>query len=249
MAKQTGNMPVIGTMNNMTYFKSKDGIMVKMKSAISKDKFKTKNFEITFRNNLEFGLAGKAGKTLRYAIANVIGDCKDGRLASRLLTLMLKIAKTDTTSVHGERNVAKGQVEMLEGFDFNINSPLPLHFTAPYIAGADRVTGKLTLDIPAFNPANMLLVPDGATHFKMIATGSEVDFPNDNFVSQSFETALQPVGAAASTPVSAVLQVTANSTLPLFIFLGVQYFLEVNGAQTPIRSSDANSMGIVKLEA
>ena len=175
MAIQTGNMPAKGAMNNMSYYKSKDGIMVKMKSIISKEKLKTGNFEITRRNNLEFGLAGKAGKTLRYAVSTIIGFAKDGRVASRLTTLMLKIAKTDTSSPHGERNVAKGELEMLNNFNFNGNAPLELNFMAPHTLDIDRATGILTVDIPAFIPNLMLAVPESATHFKIVSAGSEVD--------------------------------------------------------------------------
>ena len=118
MPIQTGNMPAKGAMNNMSYYKSKDGIMVKMQSKISKDAFKGVKFENTAKHQKEFGLAGKAGKTLRRALMEIIMSCKDSRLTSRLTTLMLKISKTDTTNVFGERNVTDGQHEMLTGFDF-----------------------------------------------------------------------------------------------------------------------------------
>lgn len=248
MPVQTGNMPVKGTMNNMSYYKSKDGTMVKMKTVIPKEKFKTKSFELTHRNNLEFGLAGKAAKTLRHAIRTIISICKDPRVSSRLTTLMLKIAKTDTTSPHGERNVTKGQLALLNGFDFNIDAPLSGNFSAPYTMNIERATGKILLDIPPFNPANLLTVPEGSTHFKLVSAGCEIDFVNDVYNTQTFETAEIPVTDPLTADFNIGHQVAANSTQPLFLILGIQFLQEVNGIKYPIRSSNANSMAILKVE-
>ncbi|MEP7109282.1 MAG: hypothetical protein ABI760_14910 [Ferruginibacter sp.] len=42
MTIQTGNMPAKGALNNMSWYKTKDGIVVKMKSIIPRKKFKTR---------------------------------------------------------------------------------------------------------------------------------------------------------------------------------------------------------------
>ncbi|MEP7110682.1 MAG: hypothetical protein ABI760_22000 [Ferruginibacter sp.] len=131
MPIQTGNMPAKGAMNNMSWYKTKDGILVKMKTIIPREKFKTKAFEDMVGNQREFGLAGKAGKTLREVIKSILANCKDGRVANRLTTLVLIFSKMDTTSVFGERNVTNGQLELLHDFDFNVNAPLSLNFFAP----------------------------------------------------------------------------------------------------------------------
>ena len=247
MPKQIGNMPAIGAMNNMSYYKSKDGIMVKMKSVISKDKFKTKNFEITHRNNLEFGLAGKAGKTLRNAVQKIILNSKDSRLPSRLTTLLLKIAKTDTTSKHGERNVSKGQLELLNNFNFNAEAVMVSAFPVTYTWNIDRPSGVLTLDIPAFIPRKELPVPEGATHYRIVSAGSEVDFVADSFDTKIYgsgELSLQdPAG-----PFNIVHTLTKASNKPLFLFLGIQYYQEINGARTLIHSNNANGLTIVQID-
>lgn len=247
MPIQTGNMPAIGTMNNMSYFKTKDGSMVKMKSVTAKSKYKTAAFEITRRNNQEFGLAGRAGKTLRHSIRTILLNCKDARLASRLTSQLLKIAKTDTTSPHGERNVSKGQLEMLRGFDFNAEASLATNFAAPFTFNIDRAGGKISLTIPGFNSKIMLTAPEGATHFQLLSAGSAVDFVNDAFEEQHAVTDPLPLGQPTAD-INIVHQLPANSPLPLFLTLGIQYLLEINGAQTVIHSSNANSLAIIAVD-
>ncbi len=60
MARQKSILPIEGTIQNITFFKSKDGYMAKEKSEISADKIATDPvFERTRENNAEFGRAGK----------------------------------------------------------------------------------------------------------------------------------------------------------------------------------------------
>lgn len=247
MPIQTGNMPAKGSMNNMSYFHSKDGLMVKMKSVTNKSKYKTDSMVLTRRNGQEFGLAGRAGKTLRYAVQKAIGKAKDPRNVSRLTTLMLSIAKKDFDSPHGERNVSKGPLEDLKGFDFNINAPLAKHFSPEITYQIDRVTGKLNLEIPAFETAALLNIPHGATHFKVVSAGCEVNFVEDKYVSKEFDSGQLPLNSPAAA-ISIVHELEPNSTLPLFLTFGILFFQEINRAFTPIQSPDANSFGIVEVD-
>jgi hypothetical protein len=93
---------------------------------------------------------------------------------------MLKIVKTDATSDRGLRNVIDGEVDLLLGFDFNLNGKLGTTLYAPFTAVIDRAAGTLTINVPAFVPLNMITAAGGATHFKFNATGAEIDFENEN---------------------------------------------------------------------
>jgi len=168
-------------------------------------------------------------------------------LSSRLTTLLLQIAKTDTTSKHGERNVTKGQLEKLDHFNFNAQAEMTSAFPVTYTWKIDRASGELTIDIPAFNPRKDIPVPEAATHFRLVSAGSEVDFEGNSFVSKTFETdglSLQdPAG-----PFNIVHKLDAASNLPLFLFLGIQFFQEINGERTVIHSTNANALEIVQVD-
>jgi hypothetical protein len=100
MATQKGILKVQGTLDDLTFYKSKDGHLVKQKTHISADRIANDPaFSRTRENNKEFGAAGKAGKILRNAIKTLLRSCKDQRVASRLSKEMMKVIKADSTSV------------------------------------------------------------------------------------------------------------------------------------------------------
>ena len=160
---------------------------------------------------------------------------------------MIRVLKADTTNVRGQRNVIDGEAELLEGFDFNVNSPLTTTLFAPYTATIARATGELTVNIPSFIPNERIAAPDGATHFRIVTSGTEVDFENKTFTSDNKDSGMLPWDAAATAAINLVNAVTANSTHPLFLLLGVQFFQLVNGVQYPLKNESYNTLAIVKV--
>lgn len=84
--------------------------------------------------------------------------------------------------MRGLRNVIDGEAELLAGFEFNIRGKLGTSLFAPFVGAIDRVAGEITVDIDPFVPANMIAVPNGTTHFKIISAGAEIDFEAETFV-------------------------------------------------------------------
>lgn len=176
MAKQKGIIKLEGTIGDITFFKSKDGYVARERSGPTADQIATDPaFERTRENGQEFGRAGKAGKVLRNAIRSLIQNAADSKAVSRLTKEMMKVVKADVTNIRGLRNVIDGETELLEGFDFNINAKLGTTLFALYTVTIDRTTGAITLNVPAFTPANMVAAPAGSTHFKIVSAGSEID--------------------------------------------------------------------------
>src|SRR6516162_6127520 len=120
MAKQNGLVKLLGTVGDMTYYKSKDGFLAKEKTIISADRIASDpNFNRTRENNAEFGNACTSGKTLRHSLNAVLKNARDGRMVSRLSKTMMQVIKSDTVSPRGQRNVAAGDLQLLKGFEFN----------------------------------------------------------------------------------------------------------------------------------
>jgi hypothetical protein len=89
MAKQTGVFLIEGTLDNATFYRTKDGYGVKKKNNISAERIATDPaFARTRENGQEFGRAGKGGKLLRTAMKPLLGAA-DARLTSRLLKAMM----------------------------------------------------------------------------------------------------------------------------------------------------------------
>ena len=248
MAKQKGIIKLEGTIGDITFYKSKDGFLAKGKGGIPADRIANDpNFQRTRENGSEFGRAGKAGKVLRNSIRALLQNASDRLVVSRLTTQMVKVIQEDVTNTRGLRNVIDGEAELLEGFEFNINGKLGTTLYAPFTSTIDRVAGTLVADIPSFVPANMVAAPGGTTHFKIISAGTEVDFENERFVTQTTETAILPWDNTATAVVSLSNAVTANSTHPLFLVLGISFYQEVNGQMYPLKNGSYNALSLVKV--
>lgn len=249
MAKQRGIVKLDGTIGDITFYKSRDGYLAREKGGVPADRIANDPaFQRTRENGAEFGRAGKAGKVLRNAIRGLLQNASDARMVSRLTTEMVKVIQEDTTNPRGLRNVIDGEAEMLEGFDFNINGKLGTTLYAPFTGTIDRVAGTLTVDIPAFIPMNMVAAPGGTTHFKIISAGAEIDFENETFVVDTKETVILPWDANATAVINLANAVTANSTHPLFLALGIEFYQEVNAVKYPLKNGAFNALALVKVD-
>lgn len=103
-------------------------------------------------------------------------NATDRLLVSRLLTQMMKVVKADLSSDRGQRNVLDGELELLEGFEFNENGKLGQTLFAPFQALIDRTNSAITLTVPPFVPINAIASPTEATHYQIVSAGGFIDF-------------------------------------------------------------------------
>ncbi|HRH50365.1 MAG TPA: hypothetical protein PLP23_16530 [Panacibacter sp.] len=248
MARQKGIIKLDGTIGDITFYKSQDGYLAREKGGVSADRIANDPvFERTRENGAEFGRSGKAGKLLRNSIRALLQNASDSKMVSRLTTEMVKVIQEDITNPRGLRNVIDGEADLLEGFEFNINGKIGNTIYAPFTATIDRVAGTLTVNIPAFVPINMIAAPGGSTHFKLVSAGSEIDFENETFVMDSNESGVLPWDANPTAVINLSNTVTANSTHPLFLALGIEFYKEVNGLMYPLKNGAYNALALVKV--
>ena len=248
MARQTGVVTLKGTIGGISFYKSVDGHMARQKGGVDGSRIRTDAaFQRTRENGAEFGRAGKASKLLRSGIRSILQNGKDRRVVSRLTTAMVKVIQADATSARGERNVLDGEVELLQGFDFNRNAPLGTTLFAPFTATINRVAGTTDITIAGFIPANEINAPSGTTHLSIVSAGVEVDFEGETFVQQSADSGIIPWDNNASTGVTMTHNLTPNSTHPIFLLLGVQFYQDVNGIKYPLKNGAFNSLSLVKV--
>lgn len=249
MARQKGIIKLDGTIGDITFYKSKDGYLAREKGGIPADRIANDPaFQRTRENGAEFGRAGKAGKVLRNAIRALLQNASDSRMVSRLTTEMVKVIQEDVTNTRGLRNVIDGEAELLTGFEFNINGKLGTTLYAPFTNTIDRAAGTIVANIPAFVPLNMVAAPGGCTHFKIVSAGAEVDFENETFVVDSQATAILPWDANPTAVINLSNAVTANSTHPLFLMLGIEFYQQVNGQMYPLKNGAYNALAIADVD-
>ena len=249
MARQKGIIKMKGTIGDITFYKTQDGYLAREKGGIDAKRIATDPaFQRTRENCSEFGRAGKAGKVLRSALRASLLNSSDSRMVSRLAQAMVKVLQADVTSLRGLRNVIDGEAELLAGFEFNIRGKLGTSFFAPFTGAIDRVTGDITVEVEPFVPTNMIAAPMGTTHFKFISAGAEIDFEAATFVETHSETAILPWDALPTLAISQVNPVSAASTKPLFLALGIEFYQEVNGQMYTLKNGAYNPLALVKVD-
>jgi hypothetical protein len=248
MARQKGIVKLDGTIGGITFYKSQDGYLAREKGGVEASRIASDPaFARTRENGAEFGRAGKAGKMLRTAFRSLLQNTADPRMVSRLTADFVKVIKADATSDRGLRNVLDGEVEMLQGFEFNIKGKLGTTLYAPYTSEIDRAAGTLEVTIPAFVPINMVAAPTGSTHFKIISAGAEVDFENETFTVDAEESAILAWDATNTTALTLSNSVTANSTKPLFLVLGIEFYQQVNSQMYSLKNGAYNALALVQV--
>jgi hypothetical protein len=248
MARQKGIVKLDGTLGGITFYKSQDGYLAREKGGVEASRIASDPaFARTRENGAEFGRAGKAGKMLRTAFRSLLQNTADPRMVSRLTADFVKVIKADETNDRGQRNVLDGEVEMLQGFEFNIKGKLGTTLYAPYASEIDRVTGSLEVTIPAFVPINMVAAPTGSTHFKIISAGAEVDFENETFTVDANESSILAWDATNTAALTLSNSVTANSTKPLFLVLGIEFYQQVNAQMYSLKNGAYNALALVQV--
>jgi hypothetical protein len=240
MAKQLGIFPIGGTLDNVTFFQSADGkFSVRKKSSLSAAEIATlPSFQRTRENGREFGRAGKAAKVLRDSLKPILVNVADRKAFARMMQSMMQALKMDSAP-RGERTPQDGDLSVLKGFNFSSTVPLNSVFSAPFTATITRLTGALDVAIPAFNPTILLTAPTAATHFKIIMGGSAVAFATETSEGDQTESAYLPITNALTTLLNLTAGVTAATTDPIFLALGIRFYQDLAGVKYALSSNDA----------
>src|SRR5689334_8977668 len=236
MAKQKGMFPLQGTIGNISFYKSGDTYRARTKGGPSAEQIATHpTFERTRENISEFGRGSRASKLLRSAFRPLLPSIPDERMVSRLNGQMIYVLKADTKNIRGMRTVSDGNAALLNGFEFNEKGKLSTSFFAQYISDINRATGELKVIIPAFIPQVLIDAPHGATHFKLISGGAEVDFAKGwHSADLHFSPELPLINERTAEYLFNNI-VSANSSHPLFLVLGIEFFQELNGTLYPLK--------------
>ena len=248
MAKQTGLFKIKGTLDNVTFYKSKDGHLAKMKTSIDGARIATDpSFARTRENGSEFGSSANSGKLMRDTLRNITVNSADNRIVSRVTQLMTKIKNFDLTSVRGARNVGVGIAGVpgkaaLKGFEFNINALLGSVLYKPYVLVP--ATGVIT--ITGLVAANDFQWTQGATHVSL--TGG---YANINFTSGVTDFKLTNVSnlpiATATTTVTLTPTALPVGTGTKVYLLKVEFFQMINAVQYSLKNGAYNALRVIEV--
>lgn len=249
MARQTGIIKLKGTLGDISFYKSADGHLAREKGGVDGNRIKNDPaFQRTRENGSEFGRAGKGGKVLRDSIRLLLQNVTDKRVTPNLQKQLMKVIKADSTNDRGLRTIQDGNMELLQGFDFNSKAKLGRTLYASFLNTVDRVAGEGDVEVDPFVPLTMVDAPGGTTHFKIVTGLAELDFVEENSVFDSDESSILPWDSSETAAISLSTAVTAASTLPLIQVIGVEFYQEVNGTMYPLKNGAYNALSIVKID-
>lgn len=247
MARQSSFLKLEGTIGDVTFYKGANGSFARQKGGISKSRIlNDPNFQRTRENLAEFANAAAASQLLKNAFREITLRSRDLRTHNRLYALAMKVIKSDLVSPRGEREFALGDLNLVNGFHFNVNS---LWGTAVFVQHTLVTTPTdLSVAFPEFIPGTKLAKPMGASHARMFLVGTAMNLAEGtyetNLVSSvDIEINQQPLaGFQISIPKIIIVGTTQVYAI------GVEYMQEVNGGMYPLNDKTHNSAKIIFIE-
>lgn len=249
MARQTGLIKVKGTLDNVNFYQTQDGVLARMSTSIDATRIANDPaFIRTRENGAEFGRSAKAGKIVRDTLRPLLMLASDNRVTARMMRVMTGIKNYDLTSSRGGRNVAGGITtpaakELLKGFNFNERSNLGNVLSKPF--SVVPATGEII--VSNVIPLNDIHFPSGATHFTLQSGWAKIDF-----VTGAGDLQLSP---ASSLPIDetsqdiSLIPTSAPSGTGIGVYvLCISFYQEVNGVQYPLKNGAFNALSIVEIQ-
>jgi len=249
MARQAGILKLQGAVDDINFFKSKGKFRAGLKGEISAAKRAGASMEKVRNQGQVFTRAASGSKVLRVALFGALNKVPFQDVHTRLVRLLNKVIKGDKLHEPGQRTITDGNLELLNRFNFNAKTQLLTSFFAPYTSNVDRVTGQMNLQVPAFLTGENVRPPQGATHFKLIATAAAVNFEKEDFVSNNQSSAAFPLNQENTAAITITNSITPNSTDVLFHVLGICFYQEVEGKMEVVGNGDSNALAIIYVSA
>lgn len=249
MARQSGLIKLKGTLDNVNFYKTKDGNLARMKTSVDAKRIANDPaFERTRENGAEFGSSAASGKLLRDAVRPISMNAADGRVTARMTKIMTVIKNLDTQSIRGKRVVALGiqdpqGLASLKGFDFNKDALLGSIMYKPFTV--DLATGEIV--IADLVPQMDVQWPQGATHIQLSCGFVGLDFDTNEKELQVSAPVNLPIDPTQTTVTLTPAGVPAVGTTKLFL-LKIEFFQEVNGNQYTLKNGLYNALRIVEVQ-
>lgn len=246
MAKQTSIITLNGTVGGLSFYKTKDGHMAREKGGVSKERIMNDPKYARTRENLkEFTENTRTVKLVQDTIRPAIIRISDPRLYQRMVRQMMKVLRTDPVNGRGQRVVAEGDWNLLQGFELNSNAILSGTLRTVF-----TVTNSPTdwnCAVPAFIPSDYLVIPQGASHFRLMAAGASFDFVTGT---KSFvlETGADNPIETLTAPITLTIP-KAGLAEPNKVFIfGIEFLQIVNGQQYAMNNGAHNAAAFVTVE-
>lgn len=237
--KQRSPFPLSGSTEHFTFYSTRHGHFVRRKSKkIDKKRIATDpRFEAVRNASAEFTTVMNSAKLIRNSFRQLVQHAKSGNMNTRLTSLLFSVIKTDKVNRRGLRKVSDGNIEMLQGFEFNDKIKLENVLRIQYTVSLNRPTGDVDLTVPRFVSPYDLQAPSGATHYRFVLGAADLDFENEeNNYAQSMSEQL----AIKEPPGNSIhLQVKLAGKLPgvALVMVGIEFYEQTGNTITRLQQA------------
>ncbi|MFD2201819.1 hypothetical protein [Shivajiella indica] len=246
MAKQTSIITLNGAIGGISFYKTKDGYLAREKGGVSKSRIMNDpRFARTRENIREFTENARVTKLVLDTLRPATLRIADPKIYQRMVRLFMQILRTDPVNNRGDRKVSEGDWDLFQGFELNARSGLSSTLRVEF-AQVNTAT-EWGVSLPAFLPSDFLVVPEGATHFKVFIAGVSVEMDTGERTLQMESTAELPVNQQAD-PISLSLQKAEVPEPHKAFILGVEFVQLVNGQHYNINNGIFNAAAVVLTE-
>lgn len=248
MARQSGLIKLKGTLDNVTFYKSKDGDLARMKTSVDGTRIANDPaFQRTRENGVEFGSSAKAGKLTRDSLRPMAMNATDNRVVARMTKLMTDIKNLDATSVRGARNVGVAMAlptakALVKGFEFNGDALLSSTLYKPYAVAT--ATGVIT--ITGVVPINDIAFPSGATHVSFTGCYANINYATGITDVKLSNVQNLPLNGTAATVTLTPTAVPAGTGAKVYL-LKIEFFQMINAVQYSLKNGAYNALKIIEV--
>jgi hypothetical protein len=238
MARVIGLFKLRGSIDDLTFRQTQDGIIAGMKPGPTRERVLShENFALTRRNAEEFQLAIKDAQLLRHAL----GAALDGRTGSsmngRMNGLFYKAARRDVTNDLGFRRAGQGTIGLLTGFNFNKQLSLEYALPIPLMHSLDVGAGSCKVEAPSFIARKRKYFPAEATHFRLVSTMVIIDFSNRKYKQAIERSELLPLRKKTPGAIGFEHKLEVTDGQVVVQVLGMDFYKVVDGYEEMLKGS------------
>jgi hypothetical protein len=249
MARQSGHLPLRGTIGNVTYRETQDGSIAQQKTSLTRDQVLTDPaFENSRGSSHEFGTASTGAGILIRLFKPALLNCCDNRVHGRLLRRLMKVIEKDMVSKKGERNFLSGDIRELRGFWWNRHAGIEDALGAHYNVSVDREAGEARFNIPSLIPKQALKGNPTATHYRIIVSAAEVDWKDNGRAAKVQATDYLPYDKKETAPFAPVLLITEGGKVPVVSCLSICWYQKIAGEMNVMMDKRYNAAGVIGVD-
>lgn len=246
MAKQTSILKFIGKIGRTVYYYHKHfGYLSRRVTSVDAERIRTDPAFARVRdNNTEFARGAWAVRLIRAAFLPLFKGLADTYMTSRLTSAVLAAIRSNTLQMSGQRRFEDANLEALQGFEFNLHSPLNKLQMPQYSTTVDYTNGTCALFIPQLI-TRTLRAPKNATHVRFGFSIASIDTATGQYRLNTVYAPEILLKEKISMPLTIAGELPDHNASHVFLTVGVEFLQAVNGDLYELKTRTHNTLTLV----